>query len=77
MNAYREAADFLPQTVFEMDVTGRLTFINRQGFLVFGYSEEDFERGLQALHMLVPEDRVRAAQDIAQAMASDSHGHEY
>jgi len=77
MNAYREAADFLPQTVFEMDVTGRLTFINRQGFMVFGYSEGDFERGLQALHMLVPEDRVRAAQDIAQALANDPHGHEY
>jgi PAS domain S-box-containing protein len=77
LNAYREAADFLPQTVFEMDVTGRLTFINRQGFLVFGYSQEAFQQGLQALHMLVPEDRVRAAQNIAQAMANDSHGHEY
>jgi PAS domain S-box-containing protein len=77
MNAYREAADFLPQTVFEMDITGRLTFVNRQGFLAFGYSEDDYERGLQALQMLVPEDRVRAAQDIAKAMVGETSGHEY
>jgi PAS domain S-box-containing protein len=77
MNAYREVADFLPQTVFEMDATGRLTFVNRRGFETMGYSEEDFERGLQALQMLVPEDRVRAAQDISRTMGGESSGHEY
>jgi PAS domain S-box-containing protein len=77
MNAYREAADFLPQTVFEMDASGRLTFVNRQGFQSFGYSEEDFDRGIPALQMLVPEDRVRAAQNITQTLAGDSSGHEY
>ncbi len=77
MNAYREAADFLPQTVFEMDVTGRLTFVNHQGFQAFGYSEEDFDRGIPAIQMLVPEDRVRAAQNISRAMAGEVSGHEY
>ena len=77
MNAYREAADFLPQAIFEMNSTGRLTFINRQGFLAFCYTKEDFERGLQALHLLVPGDRVRAAQAISRAMGGELFGHEY
>jgi two-component system cell cycle sensor histidine kinase/response regulator CckA len=77
MDAYREAADLLPQSVFEMDATGRLTFINKQGFLAFGYTDEDFESGLQALQMLVPEDRVRAAQNISRAMTGERIGHEY
>lgn len=77
MNAYREAADFLPQTVFEMDISGRLTFVNHQGFQAFGFSEEEFDRGIQALQMLVPEDRVRAAQNISRAMAGEVSGHEY
>jgi PAS domain S-box-containing protein len=77
MNAYREVADFLPQAVFEMDATGRLTFINRQGYLAFCYTEEDFDRGLQALEMLVPGDRVRAAQNISRAMTGEILGNEY
>lgn len=77
LGAYREAADLLPQAVFEMDTTGRLTFINRQGFLTFGYTAADFQRGLQALEMLVPSDRVRAAQNISRAMAGETFGHEY
>ena len=77
MNAYREAADFLPQTVFEMDASGRLTFVNREGFQAFGYSDEDFDRGIKAIQMLVPEDRVRAAQNISRAMAGEVSGHEY
>ena len=77
MNAYREVADLLPQPVFEMDASGRLTFLNREGFAAFGYSEEDYDRGLQGLQMLVPEDRVRAAQDIARVLAGDASGHEY
>jgi PAS domain S-box-containing protein len=77
MNAYREAADFLPQTVFEMDVTGRLTFLNRMGFQAFNYTEEDFERGLQAPQMLAPGDRARAAWSITQAMAREHYSHEF
>ena len=77
LGAYREASDLLPQAVFEMDATGRLTFINRQGFLTFGYTAVDFQRGLQALEMLVPGDRVRAAQNISRAMAGEAFGHEY
>ena len=62
---YRELADSLPETVFEMDAAGILTFVNRAGFEKFGYSREDLERGLSVIDHLAPEDVVRAARDIA------------
>jgi PAS domain S-box-containing protein len=67
---YRQLANLLPQIVFETDLSGRITLANQTAFDAFGYDQGDFERGLNALHMIVPGDRQRAAdnmQRIAQA----------
>ena len=58
---YRELADFLPQTVFEMDLDGNLLFTNRSSFTAFKYDLEDFENGLNIYQMLIPADRQKAA----------------
>ncbi|HSR11201.1 MAG TPA: PAS domain S-box protein, partial [Thermodesulfobacteriota bacterium] len=65
---YKELADLLPQTVFEMDRRGKLTFVNRMAFKNFGYSEKDFDRGLYALDMIAPEDQAAAKKDIARVL---------
>ena len=61
---YRQLADLLPQTVFETDEIGNLTFANRIAFDLFGYTRGDFEKGLNALNMLAPEDGHRALENI-------------
>jgi len=61
---FRELADLLPQVVFEADAKGTLIYANRHAFNIFGYSEEDFEKGLNMLQMLSPDDRERAARNI-------------
>ena len=61
---FRELADLLPQVVFEMNETGRLTFGNRRGFDSFGYSQDDLDKGLHAFEMLVPEDRDRVKEAL-------------
>jgi len=61
---FRDLAELLPQTVCEVDLRGRLTFVNRNAFEMFGYSEEDLEAGLNTLDMLAPEERERARQNI-------------
>jgi len=65
---YRELADTLPQTVFEMDAQGVLVYANKTGFQQFGYSQQDFEAGLNVLEMLVPQDRDRAGQNMARRL---------
>jgi len=54
---FRDLADLLPQTVFEIDDSENITFANRVAFNIFGYTQEDFEKGLNALQMFIPEDR--------------------
>jgi PAS domain S-box-containing protein len=61
---YRELADLLPQTVFEMDLDGKITFGNKNAFEMFYKEREDLARGLDGLDMLAPEDRERAKKNI-------------
>jgi len=56
---YRELADLLPQTVFELDKSGRITFANRQAYQITGYTPDDFARGLNVIDIVAPEDRDR------------------
>ncbi len=71
---YRELAELLPQTVFETDLQGMLTFVNCAAFASFGYHKNDFKGGLQIWQMLVPGDRTRAATNIKRLMAGASTG---
>jgi two-component system cell cycle sensor histidine kinase/response regulator CckA len=71
---FREMAELMPQTVFETDITGNLTFANRKAFDNFGYSQQDFDDGFNALDMLVPEDRQQAAENIAKIMGGEDTG---
>jgi len=75
---YRELADSLPQVVFETDVKGKLTFVNRNAFDLFGYSQQDFDKGVTAIEILIPEDRNRAMENIQRVMrGKGSGGNEY
>lgn len=71
---YRELANLLPETVVELDGRGNFTFANRNGFNMFGYTQEDFDKGLNALQMLIPEDRNRAKENIGRVMSGEDLG---
>jgi PAS domain S-box-containing protein len=61
---FRELVNLLPQIVFEMDERGNLTFVNSNAFDIFGFTQDDFDKGLTALQMLRPEDRNRGKENI-------------
>ncbi len=61
---FRDLANLLPQIVYEIDVSGNLTFVNKQAFDSFGYSQEEFEKRINVLQTLIPEDRDRAKENI-------------
>jgi PAS domain S-box-containing protein len=61
---FRELADMLPQLVYETDVKGNLTYSNRVGLEMTGYTHEDLRRGLNVVQAIAPEDRERATQDL-------------
>lgn len=73
----REFLALLPQTVFEVDLLGRIRFGNRKGMETFGLDEDDLRRGIMVADLLVPEDRGRALREIASVMAGGASGHEF
>lgn len=74
----RDLAEMLPEAVFETDPDFNLTFANRRASELFGYSREDFLRGLNGVDMLAPEERQRAQEDFGRHLGSkDIEAFEY
>jgi len=71
---FRELAELLPETVFEMDPGGKITFVNRIAFDQFGYTQKDFDQGLNGLDMLVQEDRQRGFENIKRRLKGEKIG---
>ena len=61
---YRDLANSLPQVVCEIDKEGNLIFINDNAFKTFGYTRDDFDKGLNSLQMLIPGERKRAFKNF-------------
>lgn len=85
---FRELADMLPQTIYECDKNGRVTYVNKSGYERFGYSTADIEKGISVIEVLEPKDRSRAVQNIENVMkgaqttaneytAVDARGHRF
>ncbi len=68
---FREMADALPETVIELDADGRLTFFNRAAYDRWGYTREDFGRGLYGLDLIAHDDRDAAREMFARALAGE------
>jgi len=75
---YRELADSLPQTVVECDEKGFITFVNRNAFETFGYTEDDLEKGINIFQVVVPGDHERVRTNIEKVFSGEKqHGNEY
>ncbi|MDQ1330859.1 MAG: hypothetical protein QG578_1124 [Thermodesulfobacteriota bacterium] len=69
---FRELAELLPETVYETDIQGTLTFVNRNAFDRFGYTRKDLADGLNALEMVIPDERGRALENLQRSMRGES-----
>jgi len=59
---YHDLADLLPQTVYELDMQGKIVFMNQAGINAFGKVLPS--KDLFALDFIVPEDHQRLIQNI-------------
>ncbi len=75
---FKEMANLLPQSVFELDLTGRLTFVNNHGIESTGYTLEDLKNGMNAIEMFIPEDRERIFVNMSKRLEGiEFPDHEY
>lgn len=71
---FRDLAELLPEAVFETDQNLNLTYVNRRAFDLFGYTEEDIDRGLNGFEMIVPEDRDRVKTNMTRRLRGEDPG---
>jgi len=61
---FKEIAELLPGIICEMDLALNLTYVNEMALTTFGFSREEFKRGVNANDYIFPEDHERIARDI-------------
>ena len=71
---FREMANLLPQTVCEVNREGTFTFVNKNALTIFGYTQEELDKGLNIAQTLVPEDCERAVLNIQRVMDGEDLG---
>ncbi|HLV31188.1 MAG TPA: sigma 54-interacting transcriptional regulator [Chitinispirillaceae bacterium] len=54
---FMEIAELLPGIICEMDLSFRLTYVNKMGLKTFGFTEDDYKRGINVSE-LIPDDML-------------------
>ncbi len=65
---FKELAELLPETIYESDRDGRITFANQIALKKYGYSQEDLDRGLNVMETLAFADREKAKENLSKLM---------
>jgi len=69
---YQQTVDLLPQMVYESDLEGNLTFVNKKTLDTLGYSPAEFKAGINNFESLIPEDRERAKQNFQKRFSGEN-----
>ncbi|RJR33954.1 MAG: PAS domain S-box protein [Desulfobacteraceae bacterium] len=71
---YRELVNFLPISIFEVDMELNILSGNPTIYETFGYNEEDVKKGLNAFNLISPESHNRARSTILRLMRAEKTG---
>jgi PAS domain S-box-containing protein len=61
---FEKFSDTLPEMIYEIDLSGRVTYANSEGLKYFGYRREDFEKGLSITDIFPQEELVRVFKNL-------------
>jgi len=65
---FKHLAEVFPETIFEADNKGRITYVNKHGFNLFGYTEKDMSAGVNTFDLIASVDREKAIQRVQERM---------
>ncbi len=71
---FSDLVRLLPETVFETDLKGRITYVNQAAQDLFGYVREDLEWGISIHDIIVPQDHERILSNIQRIMHGEHLG---
>ena len=61
---FREFTDLIPQIIFELDTTGKLTFVNKFGMEIFGLTDNDMNQQAMASDFIIPEEHEHMSESL-------------
>lgn len=68
---FRKLAELLPEIIYESDIYGNLTFVNKQAYDAFNYTEQDFNDGINFLEIVIPEERERCKESFRKVVIGE------
>ena len=71
---YSEILDSLQDIVFETDIKGTVTYVNRRAFDFLGYTQEDFNKGFNVIQSLPPQDQQKARENLGKLFKGEYVG---
>jgi len=71
---FRQLAEIFPETIFEADIHGRVTYANEHGAEKFGCPTARLEQGLSLDECVVPADRSRVLERTRERLAGCTGG---
>jgi PAS domain S-box-containing protein len=74
---FRDLVGLLPETIFEADAGGRITYANDFGLQRFGYTREDLERGINLRDMVIPAQHPLMEENIRKRLSGMRGATEY
>lgn len=76
-DAFRNVAEMLPEMIYEADLSGNILYGNQRGLDFFGYSKDDFAKGIN-ISELFPDDYQRMIANLkALTMPGQTSSNEY
>jgi len=69
---YKDLTEMLPITVFETNVVGIITYANNTALKLFGYSQEEYRKGVNVLALLHPDNREKASENMRKILSAEN-----
>jgi PAS domain S-box-containing protein len=75
---FRELSELLPQTAFELDLQGNVTYTNQHGLKITGYTMDDVRQGFNVIQLFEAHDHARLKKGIKEILTQKNiHQAEY
>ncbi|MHA1375763.1 MAG: PAS domain-containing sensor histidine kinase [Promethearchaeota archaeon] len=62
---YKDLANSLPEVIFEIDLKFKLVYTNAIASKIFGYSHDEFKKGLNVFDFILEEDRAEVIRNLS------------
>jgi len=69
---YKEMVDFLPISIFEIDMQSNIVSFNNTSLDIFGYKKEDYEEGMKAHQFFEPKEWERLGENMQKVIKGTS-----